>query len=200
MNQAGWLRSQLSGRTTLSAILDSSWFINFNRNLEGKFDSQYVQQSMNFYSHFPCQDNSSVGYPCCISAPCMLSKTPKHNLDFPDIPVFVISSQYDLFILAKSLQRLENETDDVKRLESFRTITEYGVVMKVRLRDTATKAANMSYFLPSCLQHIYLAPSNLREVGGLLRTQANSSNRDIELSTDTNYFRYESLFFSCRLL
>ena len=193
MNQAGWLRSQLSGNTTFSVILDSAWFINFHGNLEGKFDFRYVQQSMNFLSHIPCRDSSSVGYPCCISAPCMLSKTPKNNLDFPDIPVFVIFSQYDLFILAKALQKLENETDDVKGLEWFRTITMYGEVMRVRLNDTIAKK-NMSYFVPSCLQHVYLATSDLREVGGFLRTDENLSNHDIEFSSNTKYFRYESSY------
>ena len=190
MNQAGWLRSQLSGNTTFSAILDSAWFINFEGNLVEKFDIHYVQQSMNFFSHHPCRDIKSVGYPCCVSAPCMLSKAPRNTLDFPDIPVFVIFSQYDLFMLSKSLKKLENETDDVKHLESFRTITKYGVIMKVRLNDTSKRATNLSYFVPSCLQHVYLATSDLREVGGFLRTDENSSSHDIEFSSDTKYFRY----------
>jgi ABC-type uncharacterized transport system YnjBCD ATPase subunit len=189
MNHAGWLQSKLSRNTKLSAILDSSWFINFKGDLEAKFDFPYVEKNMNFPSHLPCKNVSLVGYPCCISTPCMLSKPREHYLDFPDIPVFVIFSQYDLFILASTLQRLENETEDVKMLETFRTITEYGVVMKIRLGDTALHASKMSYFVPSCLQHIYLAPSDLREVGGLLRTKTDSSSRDIEHSTGTNEFR-----------
>lgn len=193
MNQAGWLQSKLSKNSTLSVILDSSWFINFGGNLVERFDFEYIQQNMNFLSHPPCRDVTPGGYPCCVSAPCMLSKVSQRrsNLSFPDIPVFVIFSQYDLFILSGSLHKLENETNDIRQLESFRTITEYGGAMKIRLQDTSGRARHMSYFVPSCLQHVYLANSNLREVGGLLRTAKNSSSHDIEKSSNTKYFRYE---------
>jgi hypothetical protein len=188
MNQAGWLKSRLSGNMTLSVILDSAWFINFHGNLQGKFDFDYVSMSMNILSHIPCQD-FSIGYPCCISAPCMLRKSPQTTLDFPNIPVFVIFSQYDLFILSRALENLENETDDVRTLEWFRTIAMYGEVMKVRLNDTRVTSKNMSYFVPSCLQHVYLATSDLRESGGFLRADENLTDRDIEFSSDTKSFR-----------
>jgi hypothetical protein len=190
MNQAGWLKSRLSGNMTLSVILDSAWFINFHGNLQGKFDFDYVSMSMNILSHIPCQD-FSIGYPCCISAPCMLRKSPQTTLDFPNIPVFVIFSQYDLFILSRALENLENETDDVRTLEWFRTIAMYGEVMKVRLNDTRVTSKNMSYFVPSCLQHVYLATSDLRESGGFLRADENLTDRDIEFSSDTKSFRCE---------
>ena len=187
MNQAGWLRSRLPGNTTFSVILDSAWFTNYDGNLVKSFDFDYVQKSMNIQSHIPCRDVSSVGYPCCVSAPCMLSKAPQNSLDFPDIPVFVIFSQYDLFVLSKSLLKLQK---DFKVLELFRIVTKYGEDMKVRLSHTSRIATNMSYFVPSCLQHVYLATSNLREVGGLLRTDKNSSTGEIEFRSGTKYFRY----------
>lgn len=194
MNQAGWLKLQLSGNTTFSVILDSAWFINFDGILAEKFDFVYASQSMNFLSHPPCNDGESVDYPCCVSAPCMLSKlhSARDLLDFPDVPVFVIFSQYDLFILSGALKKLENETDDVKHLESFRTITKYGVAMKVRLEDTSRRGwakKKLSYFVPSCLQHVYLATSDLREVGGFLRKDENSSSHDTEINSGTKYFR-----------
>jgi ABC-type multidrug transport system ATPase subunit len=116
----------------------------------------------------------------------MLSKAAQNSLDFPDLPVFAIFSQYDLFVLSKSLLKLR---DNFKILELFRTVTEYGEDMKIRLSDASRKASNLSYFVPSCLQHVYLATSDLREVGGLLRTDENSSDLGIEFSSGTRYFR-----------
>jgi hypothetical protein len=181
MNQTGWLKSHLPGNTTFSVILDSAWFINFHGIIQVNIDFDYVSKSMNILSHTPCRD-VSIGYPCCISAPCMLRKSPETTLDFPDIPVFVIFSQYDLLVLSGALSSLENEPDDVKILDGIRTISMYGEVMKVQLSETERTSKNMGYFVPSCVQHIYLTTSDLRESRGL-------TSRDIEFSSDTETFR-----------
>ena len=118
---------------------------------------------MNFNSHPPCRGLAAGGIPCCLSASCMLES----DNYFPGVPVFVISSQYDLFVLSRSLRKFENDTDEVRLLESFRTITEYGGAMKIRFQDAGSRSKNVSYFVPSCLQHVYLATSSLRDVGRL---------------------------------
>lgn len=191
LNQAGWLRQQLSSKASLSAIVDSAWFINFNNKLVEKFNFEFAEKEMNYLSHEPCRDTSLFGYSCCVSASCMLSNhlSFRGPFYFPDIPVFMIFSLYDLFILSASVRDLENRTADVQHLEAFRTVTEYGGAMNISLENTRVSANQMSYFVPSCLQHVYLATSSLRDDDGLLNTNFNSSGYDGMGNGDTKFFK-----------
>ena len=151
---------------------------------------------MDISRHAPCTDEETVGYFCCISAPCMVTKAAQREGGlprlgwFPNISYFVIFSQYDIFMLSKSLQKLDNEVKDVKKrqTESFRTMTEYGGEMKMTLKETSRKARNMSYFVPSCLQHVYLTPSNLRA--------REKSIHGFQLSSDSKQFRHEPIIYN----
>jgi ABC-type multidrug transport system ATPase subunit len=170
LNLAGWLQSKLSKETTFSAILDSAWFINYDNNIDNLVGSDGSSRSpwLGLFRS-TCGDTETVGYPCCISASCMLTNAAKgqtsrsQTAGFPNISYFVIFSQYDIFLLSNSLQKQSGVKDVKKRqMEWFRTMTEYGGEMKRSLNETARKANNMSYFVTSCLQHIYLRLSNLR--------------------------------------
>ncbi|XP_062524035.1 uncharacterized protein LOC134198639 isoform X2 [Corticium candelabrum] len=192
INQAGWLRRHLSSSTSLSAIIDSAWFVNFNNKLVEKFNLEFSVKEIKILSHPPCNDFSTLGFPCCISAQCMLSKDRllRQSDDFPDIPMFVIFSLYDLFILSDSVRDFENHTSDVQHLETFRTVTEYGGAMNVSLENSRAGAPKMSYFVPSCLQHVYLATSSLRDRNGMLDSNFDSSNYDGVGNGDTALFKF----------
>ena len=195
LNHAGWLREQLPS-ANMSAILDSSWFINFDNNLVENFNFDFLDNYTNYLSHEPCKDNDTLGFPCCVSASCMLSKPMqlRGHYDFPDIPTFAIFSMYDLYIMSQSIEKLENESSDVRKLEAFRTIAEYGGAMNFSLESYQHAAKKMSYFVPSCLQHVYLATSNMWDDGGFLNNSVNSSNHNHTLG-NTKFFEYESLEF-----
>lgn len=120
------------------------------------------------------------GYPCCLSAQCLLSESsPTTNEPyFPnDIPLFVITSLYDIFILAPSLANigfLESDstlTNAGIALEFLTTIGEYGGAMDSSVQETENmQRANFSYYASQCFQHIYLASSSLWGEGSLFGT------------------------------
>ena len=188
LNQAGWLYERLPASASMSAILDSSWFINFDSTLVESFNFTFLEKYTNYLTHEPCRDNDTLGFPCCVSASCMLTKVARHPLDYPNIPTFVIFSMYDLYIVSESVRSLENETGNVQKLEAFRTIAEYGGAMNYSLETSHHLADNMSYFVPSCLQHVYLATSSLWADGGVLNNSVNSSNHNHTLG-NTKYFK-----------
>ncbi|XP_062523405.1 uncharacterized protein LOC134198090 isoform X2 [Corticium candelabrum] len=189
LNQAGWLYERLPASASMSAILDSSWFINFDSTLVESFNFTFLEKYTNYLTHEPCRDNDTLGFPCCVSASCMLTKVARHPLDYPNIPTFVIFSMYDLYIVSESVRSLENETGNVQKLEAFRTIAEYGGAMNYSLETSHHLADNMSYFVPSCLQHVYLATSSLWADGGVLNNSVNSSNHNHTLG-NTKYFKH----------
>lgn len=190
LNQAGWLQQQIPSTARMSAILDSSWFINFDNNLVENFHFDFLEEHTNYLSHEPCRDKDTRGFPCCVSAACMLSKPLQLRgpLDFPDIPSFAIFSIYDLYIVSESIRKLENDSRDVQFLEAFRTIAEYGGAMNFSLEMTRHSAKNLSYFVPSCLQHVFLATSSLWDDGGVLNNSVNSSNLNHTLG-NTKFFK-----------
>ncbi|XP_065845243.1 uncharacterized protein [Oscarella lobularis] len=192
LNHAGWLKNRLTDprcpAPKFSTMLDSSWFINFDNNLVANFDFDFLRAETLYDLHPPCRDESA-GYPCCVSARCMLSKEPRTEYDFPDVPTFFIFSLYDLYIVAESIRALEDKPTQVKYAEAFRTIAEYGGAMNFSLDLAKHDSRNMSYFVPSCLQHVYLATSNLWKPGSLFNGTVNSSNFSDTLG-DTRYFRH----------
>eukprot|EP00118_Oscarella_pearsei_P004171 m.17345 g.17345 ORF g.17345 m.17345 type:complete len:1779 (+) comp27452_c0_seq1:72-5408(+) len=193
LNHADWLKEQLTGvncpQAKFSAILDSSWFINFDNNIVTNFNFSFLERETNYDRHAPCQDRS-VGYPCCVSARCMLTKQ-----FFPSVPIFSIFSLYDLYIIAGTVRNLEEKLDSksdlVKYAEMFRAITEYGGAMNFSLDIAQHMTPNLSYFVPSCLQHVYLATSSLwlPGEGGLFNGSMDTSNFNDTLG-NTKFFRH----------
>ena len=117
-----------------------------------------------------CYD-ARQGFPCCLSAQCLLSESSPTTKEpyFPnDIPLFVITSLYDIFILAPSITNIRHFQSDSTHntaglaLEFLTTIGEYGGAMNSSVQDIENmQRANFSYYASQCFQHIYLASSSL---------------------------------------
>lgn len=165
LNHAKWVQEQLERQTTrckLSAIIDSSWFINFQNTITEELlklnISQLVKSGEIVHS---CSDPHNPT--ACLSAYQMLS----NGALYPDIPTLAITSQYDLYILIRSLQ---NRVGNTMVLDLLRTVSEYGGSMATSLQSASINFRNLSYYSTSCFQHVYFATSSLLGDGGLLST------------------------------
>lgn len=170
INHAQWVRDQIMPQTKLLVLFDSSWFINFQNSIYRIFDGTInsMQSEMltsdnrlrllNILSSHPACGDFHFGFPCCISAHCMLTRRNDMGqlLYYPEVnqKTFAIFSLYDVFLLAPALAGQDNftssdndspsgdDSDDVNLvgmlINFLRTIGEYGGEMN--------NTALMSYF------------------------------------------------------
>ena len=122
-------------------------------------------------AHEACLD-TRLGYPCCFSAQCLLTQSRQSTGEpyYPrDVPLFVINSLYDIFLLADPLSDLvlyqsDQYSTTALALQFVTMVGEYGGVMNVTILDTAIAVAadlRFSYYATECFQHTYLATSTL---------------------------------------
>ena len=201
LNSVKWTREEYPN-VSIKVIADSSWFINFRDSIDqefGKVLSVIESTSLSVFgvldSNKVCSD-TRLGYPCCISAQCLLqeSSTLTGEPYFPrDVPLFSLTSVYDVFLLANALAGLvplQNSGISTTglALQFLMTIGEYGGAMNSSLIETAIAASQsnvkFTYFASQCFQHIYFVTSTLGEEDGLLGTEA------IEISQAVATFRY----------
>ena len=123
INHAKWTRETINSSTELKVFFDSAWFVDFQDSIEIIFKFK-VARSMStrnnqrlfqlLSSNSACNDTDQLGYPCCISAHCVMTQ---RNSDgelqyYPeDTPTFALFSIYDIYLLAPGLEK-------VARLES----------------------------------------------------------------------------------
>ena len=124
--------------------------------------------------HAPC-NSVELGTPCCISAHCLVTNPQYYPTN---VPTLMVHSLYDVYLLAQSLNGTEpynaqensfevnfenkGETEPVGLNFNFlRIIGEYGGVMNSTLDISSHQSPHLSYYVTSCLQHIYLATSSL---------------------------------------
>jgi hypothetical protein len=166
LNHAQWVRDQLSPQTKLLVLFDSSWFINFQDGIYKIFDGTVRsvrstisdgQRLLNILSSHPACADFHFGYPCCISAHCVLTRRNDMGklLYYPEVNqrTFALFSLYDIFLLAPALAGQDdftsnnespngNDADDVNLagllINFLRIIGEYGGEMNT--------TASMSYF------------------------------------------------------
>ena len=92
INHASWVREQLDfytlsrTDTELRVIFDSSWFINFHNNIFEIFDGAASDSSrsgdeqentdrlLRIIEQTPACNDTTLGYPCCLSAHCVLTQ------------------------------------------------------------------------------------------------------------------------------
>ena len=121
INHAKWTRETLISGTKLMVLTDSAWFINFQNGIQEIFNGVSSsngsrQRSSNnqrlfelLMSNSACSDTDRLGYPCCISAHCVMTQ---RNSDgklqyYPeDTPTFALFSIYDIYLLAPGLARV----------------------------------------------------------------------------------------------
>ena len=206
LNSARWVREEFPN-ASIKVVTDSSWFINFrdgvnkefgtvirNSNVSTNSDSSIGALFDLLASNEACSD-TRLGYPCCLSAECLLmekSITTKEPYFPRDVPLFALTSVYDIFLLANALSGLVPVDGSgigtaSLALQFITTVGEYGGAMNASLIQTSTFASRsdmkFTYFASQCFQHVYLATSTLRQEEGLLGT-----NRTI-VSRQTATFR-----------
>ena len=157
INHAKWTRQVLSPTTELKVILDSAWFIDFQNGIEETFNgassssNSTSQRLLNvLMSNSACNDTDRLGYPCCISAHCILTqRNSEGELQYypKDTPTFALFSIYDIYPLAPGLagvailelvQELTNIDDGIGViLDVLRGFGEYGGTMNYTI-DLAT--------------------------------------------------------------
>ena len=156
--------SALGLNAKLKAIIDSGWFINFQDSLEARIRPRFT--SFANISLLACSD-VSLGYTCCPSTSCMLARG-----YYPaSIPLLLISSMYDIFLLEDLFKKLEDQgkTADDNSADYVTFINMYGGSMNESITSSENQASNLSVFVPACFQHIYFSTSSLwGEEGALL--------------------------------
>ena len=187
LNSVKWVKDTFNN-VSLKVIVDSSWFINFRGSIEREFGTVTETSGPNNFedlleilgSNEACND-TRLGYPCCLSAECLLLERSRETGEtfFPrNVPVFALTSIYDIFLLANSLSGLATVNQPELNAASvavqfISTVGEYGGSMTSSLIDTAISASRVdlgfTYFTTQCFQHIYLSTSSLHQLeGGLL--------------------------------
>ena len=171
LNHADWvLNHVIKSRglnATMKSIVDSGWFIDFQDSLEDKIKPGFT--SFANISLVACH-NDSLGYTCCPSATCMISRR-----YYPEIvPLLLISSMYDIFILEDVFKRLEEEGKTARDnpADYVTLVNMYGGAMNESLTTTESQTSNLSIFAPACFQHIYFSTSSLWGEEGVLPPSA----------------------------
>ena len=193
LNSARWVREEFPN-ASIKVVTDSSWFINFRDGVNNEFGTVIRNSNVStnsdssigalfdlLASNEACSD-TRLGYPCCLSAECLLmekSITTKEPYFPHDVPLFALTSIYDIFLLANALSGLVPVDGSgigtaSLALQFITTVGEYGGAMNASLIQTAISASRsdikFTYFASQCFQHIYLATSTLRDEGQLLGT------------------------------
>ena len=182
LNHAKWVKEYLPD-ADIRVFTDSAWFVNFHDNLFQAFTffanvSGSANSKTSLYvalrHHEPC-NLVEYGPPCCFLPYCLIKN---HSYVPSDIPVLSAFSIYDFYLLAPSLSGVDpynvpeisfdinfkgrDQTEPVGLNFNFlRTIGEYGGVMNSTLDITSHQSHHLSYYVTSCLQHVYLATSSL---------------------------------------
>ena len=177
VNLAQWVREETPSETDLLILFDSSWFVNFQDGIYRIFDGvssgtsgttlSDIQEKNNrrlleiVSNHTACAD-VSLGYPCCISAYCvMTTRNESGNLAyFPESGqrTFFLGSVYDIFLLAPAVMGLDdfsaitNEDDEdasaVSLVVDFVRLTgEYGGEMNSTLTQTFNSVRGVAVVL-----------------------------------------------------
>lgn len=127
VNHAKWTSGVLNRSTELNVFADSAWFIDYQDGIESVFNlatnegrsssSSDTERLLDVLeSHEACNDTDLLGYPCCISASCVLTqRNSSGQLQFypENTPTFVLFSLYDIYLLAPGLAMVANLEDSM---------------------------------------------------------------------------------------
>jgi len=165
-----------------------------------KADGENMTSLLSQILHHQACNSVEFGTPCCISAHCLVV-----NPDYypTDVPTFMAHSLYDIYLLAQSLEGVQpynaqensfefnfdqKDTEPVGLNYNFlRIIGEYGGVMNSTLDVASHQSPHLSYYVTSCLQHIYLATSSLWGEDG--DSKALFGSDSFEFSNDVSSIR-----------
>ena len=161
VNHAKWTRETLNSSTELKVLFDSAWFIDYQDGIEAIFNGEATTDSSTsnnerllkvLMSNSACSDTDRLGYPCCISAHCIMTQRNSNGelRYYPeDTPTFALFSIYDIYLLAPGLARVANlesvqGTGDSNGgvgivLDFLRITGEYGGIMSNTLDSVTTQ-------------------------------------------------------------
>ena len=156
INHVKWTQRVLDADTNIMIIFDSAWFVNFQDGIRNIFNGDSAVDSHLFEvlkSNAACNDTDQFGYPCCISAHCMLTqRTSNGQLIFypEDVPSFALFSIYDIYLLAPGIRRVaaleipnylisDNDGGISNVLNHLRVATEYRGTMKYTLNHVTSQ-------------------------------------------------------------
>ena len=161
MNHARWTRTFLESVATssvdLNVILDSSWFINFLDGVQSVFNlatrgngSADTERLLNtIESNEACRNRDRFGYPCCISAHCVLTqRNESGQLEYypEDTPTFALFSVYDIYLLAPGLSTVANLQNSAQTSNDGSNTAGLTIVLDF-LRVAGEYAGTMNYTL-----------------------------------------------------
>ena len=179
VNNVKWIISELENNTVdanVSVLVDSSWFINFRGNIYRRFDGTLEGSESNaadrkdmrlfdLIDSVPqCDAVTPTGSPCCVSLECVLLD--ERYFPVGQIPVMVVFSLYDIFLLADAIAQQIPPGVTVNQQPSLGgefilTIAEYGGAMNSSIIDTTPQVNGLSFIATQCFQHVYFATSTL---------------------------------------
>ena len=183
VNIAQWITENTTVTADISILIDSSWFIDFRGNIFRRFDGTQDSTAVNrtdkrlfdLIESIPqCSTTTPTGSPCCLSLECILLD--ERYFPVGDIPVMVVFSLYDVFLLADAIaqETPPGELTDSQTLPSLginfiQTVAEYGGAMNSSIIDTVPRVNKLSYIATHCFQHVYFATSTLWDADSILR-------------------------------
>ncbi len=163
LNHMQWLQelmTSMNSRVSFSVIIDSGWFINFQESLTSKVVEEFyiIGKPLS-----PACADSTHGYPCCLSASCMLTRGYYPS----NVPTIFLFGMYDIYLIGDFVTNLSKRValaeNGVANL--FTAIDSYGGAMNQSLFTIESGSSNISYFVPACFQHTFFSMSSLRDQG-----------------------------------
>ena len=144
INHAKWTREALNLNTTLMVLFDSAWFIDFQNGIETIFNGVTANGMSTssgdnpqrllklLQSNSACNDTDLLGYPCCISAHCIM--TQRNNVGdlqyYPEnTSTFALFSIYDIYLLVPGLTRVTSLESIQETANSGNGIGGVGIVL-----------------------------------------------------------------------
>jgi hypothetical protein len=168
LNHLQWIQSHLPG-VNLSLVLDSGLFLNYKNVYRHLYSEEIAEQ---FVSAYPlCQKKDEFGVPHCVLPSCLLLNLV--NASVP--PTLFISSMYDSYLLNFILQDSNAEGDTSASVTTFltRSINEvysYGSALLSHATLLHCSLPHVSFVMPSCTQHYFVASSSMWGPGGVLNS------------------------------
>ena len=156
INHAQWTRDKLDSSVQLMVVSDSSWFINFQGGIDEVFNGGTVNSptSQSLFKvlqsqNIACNDTSRFGYPCCVSAQCVLTQQGSDGelLYYPkDVSTFALFSIYDIYLLAPALLTAANVSSAQQSVNMGNFDAGIGIVLDF-LRVAGEYGGTMNYTL-----------------------------------------------------
>ena len=128
-------------------------------------------------SNSACKDTDQLGYPCCISAHCILTqRNSEGELQYypKDTPTFALFSIYDIYLLVpglagvaslESVQESANTDDGIGViLDVLRVVGEYGGTMNCTLDIAVTTQVCGCRFFIALIDHLAVVVHQLLEI------------------------------------